>query len=81
MSHDIRYKTRRWKKRRSEFLKKHPLCRKCQELEHRVVLAVIADHLIPVRDANDPAFWSGELQGLCRRHHNVKTHGEQHVSW
>ena len=39
MSHDIRYKTRKWRNKRAEFLKRHRLCRKCLP---RVVLATVA---------------------------------------
>jgi hypothetical protein len=40
------------------------------EDETNVVIATVADHVIPHR-GDEQSFWYGELQGLCRRHHNA----------
>ncbi|AHE51713.1 HNH endonuclease [Sphingomonas sanxanigenens DSM 19645 = NX02] len=66
--HDSWYKTARWQRRRAAQLRDEPLCRMCQG-EGRITAATIADHVIPHR--GDPVlFWQGELQSLCKPHHD-----------
>jgi 5-methylcytosine-specific restriction endonuclease McrA len=63
------YKTARWKRRRAAQLRGHPLCAIC-EAQGRVTPATVAHHVTPHR--GDPApFWNGELQSLCKVHHDV----------
>ena len=53
---------RRWRKRRAEHLRLHPLCVYC-EARGVVRAASIADHIEPHR--GDPIKFRGPLQGLC----------------
>jgi 5-methylcytosine-specific restriction endonuclease McrA len=50
----------------------HRLCVMCLDEggETNTVIATVADHVVPHK-GNEQLFWFGELQGLCRRHHNV----------
>jgi 5-methylcytosine-specific restriction protein A len=69
--HDRWYKTARWQRRRRQQLERDPLCWMCKR-DGRVTLATIANHKIPHR--GDPElFWHGELDSLCKPHHD----GEQ----
>lgn len=47
-----------WRKARSAWLAEHPLCRYC-ELEGRVTLASVVDHLYP-HNGNAAIFWRSE---------------------
>ncbi len=54
-----------WQQLRREYLKRHPLCRRCP------ASATDVDHIIPkARGGTDDEM---NLQGLCKRHHNAKT--------
>src|SRR6516165_6898908 len=66
------YNFYRWRRRRRLHLMSHPLCAMC-EAEGRVMPAEIVHHVEP-HDGNVAAFWFGELQSLCRDHHE-KLHG------
>lgn len=55
--------------RRLQQLRAEPLCRFCQAMG-RVTEATVADHVTPHRGDHD-LFWNGELQSLCRPHHNI----------
>lgn len=59
---------RRWRKRRAQQLKAHPLCRICLAVYARPVPATVADHITPHRD--DPVLFAGPLQSLCAHCHN-----------
>ena len=59
---------------RSTFLREHPLCARC-EGRGRVVAAVVADHVLPVKDGGARFEWAN-LQALCVFCHNRKTAGE-----
>jgi 5-methylcytosine-specific restriction protein A len=74
--HDVRkpewnglYSHRRWRKRRARQLDREPLCRMCKA-EDRVTIATIADHIEPHR-GDLTKFWTGELQSLCKPHHDA----------
>lgn len=62
----------KWRKARTRFLRKHPLCVKCRE-QGKLTPATVVDHIIPHR--GDPAlFWDeNNWQPLCRDCHGVKT--------
>jgi len=55
----------------------NPLCVHCTE-EGRTTAAQDVDHIKPFKGKDDPLRldWDN-LQGLCRKHHNRKTSGEQ----
>ena len=62
------YGLQRWRNRARLQLKQHPLCAMC--LEHGVVMpATVAYHVIP-HHGDPQLFWFGQLQSLCRDHHN-----------
>lgn len=59
----------KWQKARAAYLKKHPLCVRCQQLG-RTTAASVVDHIIPHR--NDKAlFWDkNNWQSLCKHCHD-----------
>lgn len=62
----------RWRKAREAYLRKHPLCVECASAG-RTEQATRVDHIIPHKD-NQELFWDiTNWQGLCERHHNIKT--------
>jgi 5-methylcytosine-specific restriction endonuclease McrA len=62
----------RWQQARKEWLRKHPLCVKCQE-ERTVRVANEVDHIIPHR-GDMTLFWArSNWQSLCKPHHSAKT--------
>lgn len=62
------YSSRRWKQRRADQLRAHPLCRMCLD-EGRPTPATIADHVKPHKGDYE-LFWNGVLQSLCKHHHD-----------
>ncbi len=57
---------RQWRKKRAEYLKRHPFCRLC--LRSR---SVLVDHIRPkVKGGTDDEY---NLQALCNHCHNIKT--------
>lgn len=59
---------RKWRKRRAEQLRLHPLCRLHMEGRGEVVPATVADHIEPHR--GDPIKFAGPLQSVCAACHN-----------
>lgn len=59
---------RKWRKRREQQLRDHPLCRLHMEVRGEVCAATVADHIVPHR--GDPALFEGELQSLCAECHS-----------
>lgn len=71
-----RYNTSRWKKYRTWFLNRYPLCVECEK-RGRTVEATVVDHITPVSDGGD--FWNTDNhQSLCDHHHNRKSGKEAH---
>lgn len=68
------YQSREWRRVRAAFLREHPLCAAC-EARGRVVPAVVADHVQPLKDGGLRFDWAN-LQALCVSCHNRKTAGE-----
>ena len=62
------YGLKRWKDRRKEQLIASPLCQMC-ERQGLTTAATVADHIEPHRGDED-LFWFGELQSLCKQHHD-----------
>lgn len=62
------YSSRRWKARRAQQLREHPLCKMCRA-EGKATPATIADHRVPHK-GDYILFWEGELDSLCKRHHD-----------
>jgi 5-methylcytosine-specific restriction protein A len=63
------YNSKRWKLYRKHQLAREPFCRMCRE-EGRAIFATVADHIEPHRD-NYRSFYFGELQSLCKVHHDA----------
>ncbi len=59
---------RRWRKRREQQLRAHPLCRLCMDVRAVVTAATVADHITPHR--GDPVLFEGPLQSLCKPCHD-----------
>ncbi len=62
------YKLALWQRRRAHQLASEPLCRMCADTG-KVISATIADHVTPHR-GDWSLFASGELQSLCKFHHD-----------
>src|SRR5262245_8515506 len=62
------YGTSRWKRKRLAQLRAHPFCIMC-ESEGVITLASVADHVI-AHKGDEVLFWTGELQSLCKPHHD-----------
>ena len=62
------YATSRWRKRARYQLRVQPLCAMCLE-EGRLMAASVADHIQP-HHGDQLKFFLGELQSLCRLHHD-----------
>ena len=65
------YQSARWRTVRAAFLREHPLCGLCAA-RGRVVAAVVADHVVPLKDGG-ARFDAANLQALCVTCHNRKT--------
>ena len=60
----------KWQIAREEFLRVHPTCAKC------ACRATVVDHIIPHR-GDQALFWNrSNWQGLCKRHHDMKTNSQ-----
>lgn len=65
------YQSAAWRAVRAVFLREHPVCGHCQQ-RGRVVPAVVADHVQPLKDGGARFDWIN-LQALCVSCHNRKT--------
>lgn len=65
------YQSTQWRAVRATFLRKHPLCVRCQQGE-RIVAAVVVDHIQPLKRGG-ARFDESNLQALCVSCHNRKT--------
>lgn len=62
----------RWRKYRAWYLKRHPLCRHCEE-KGRLTPATVVDHIEPHK-GDQQKFWDFKNhQGLCKPCHDSKT--------
>ena len=68
------YQSAAWRAVRAAFLRDHPLCVQCAA-RGRVVAAVVADHVVPIKDGG-ARFDTTNCQALCISHHNAKTASE-----
>lgn len=68
------YQSAAWRAVRAAFLREHSVCTRCQG-RGRVVVAVVADHVLPLKDGGARFDWAN-LQALCVSCHNRKTAGE-----
>jgi 5-methylcytosine-specific restriction endonuclease McrA len=72
---DAFYGSHRWKELRARFLRKNPLCARCQG-EGRVSAATLVHHMLERLKHPELAFEWNNLEGLCaachNRHHKAK---------
>lgn len=69
----------RWEKARAGYLKKHPLCRYCEQ-DSRLTPATVVDHIVPHR-GDRSLFWeSSNWQPLCAPCHNGRKQREERQS-
>ena len=67
---------RRWDSARRTFLRRHPLCRYCEQ-QGKLTPATVVDHIIPHR-GDSRLFWdSSNWQPLCKRHHDSTKQAEE----
>ena len=71
------YNTARWKQIRKLQLQKFPLCTMC-ESQGYIEKADVVDHVIPHK-GNKELFFNGELQSLCKMHHDSTKQSEEHT--
>jgi 5-methylcytosine-specific restriction endonuclease McrA len=62
------YGTARWQRRRLDQLRKEPFCAMCRRAGIWTA-ATVADHVQPHK-GSATAFWTGQLQSLCKPHHD-----------
>lgn len=79
---DAQRKSGRWQRIRAGVLQRHPMCARCE-----IAIAEIVDHIVPAAVAVAQAreskrypfdrwagyYLTGNLQGLCRSCHGIKT--------
>lgn len=58
-----------WRKLRMAYLKRHPLCERCEE-QGRVEPAVLVHHIVPI-SAGGKALDKHNLMALCRECHGI----------
>jgi 5-methylcytosine-specific restriction protein A len=59
----------RWQKARATWLRRHPLCNRCDQLG-KVVAATVVDHII-AHEGDQDLFWdTGNWQSLCQPCHD-----------
>lgn len=66
------YNTAEWKRLRKAQLQAEPCCCMCNDDEGRTERATIVDHKIPHRGDRVLFFDAGNLQSLCKPHHDGK---------
>jgi 5-methylcytosine-specific restriction protein A len=62
----------RWRRTRTAYLARHPLCGACQTLG-RVVPATVVDHVVPHRGDERLLWDEANWAALCKRCHDAKT--------
>ena len=62
------YDSAKWRKLRSIYIRRHPMCEHpgCNKAGN------VVDHIIPIRQGGNPLDWDN-LQTLCHSHHNRKS--------
>lgn len=69
------YLSPQWRRFRSWYLSRHPLCKMCQAIGF-MTPAVIVDHVVELKDGGAP-FDENNAQSLCWACHNRKTAKEK----
>ena len=70
----------KWQKRSANYLKRNPLCVRCQAAD-KAVSAAEVDHVTPHRGVlSEELFWNEDnWQALCKSCHSKKTNRESHA--
>ncbi|WP_319524664.1 HNH endonuclease signature motif containing protein [uncultured Desulfosarcina sp.] len=71
------YSSTAWKRFRSWYRARHPLCEECEK-HGRIVPMAIVDHIVEIKDGGAP-FSEDNVQSLCRSCHNKKTARESRL--
>ena len=66
------YQTREWRALRKQVLQANPFCVVCQK-EGRLIPATVVDHKRPHKGDVAKFYDAGNLQPMCKRHHDAKT--------
>lgn len=74
------YNTTRWQALRDQQLQRHPLCAMCAE-QGRVVAAAVVDHVRPHKKDLNLFFDAGNLQSLCKAHHDATKQREERLGY
>ena len=72
------YHTPEYRKDRTSFLAENPLCTHCLN-EGISTPATVNDHILPIRHGGDRWDWKNR-QGLCDRHHAIKSNSERQTT-
>jgi len=67
------YKDRNYLRRRATYLAEHPWCVRCQAEGKSFVAATELDHIIPFKGNRILFLDWNNWQGLCARHHGLKS--------
>lgn len=66
------YGTGAWRRFRDWYIGEHPFCEQCEQEGRQLVMAVIVDHIIELKDGGLP-FSEDNAMSLCRSCHKRKT--------
>lgn len=77
--HHHLYNDRKWRAKRLAQITAEPLCAYCLRMS-LTTAATVADHVVPHRGDID-LFWTGELQSLCKLHHDSTKAREENGGW
>lgn len=67
----------KWQQAREGWLRAHPLCVMCDEIDGRVTAATVVDHKVPHR-GDMALFWDrSNWQSLCAHHHSANKQREE----
>ena len=64
----------RWQQARARYLRRHPLCERCEQ-QDRVVIASMVHHIVPI-DEGGERLDPDNFQALCRNCHEI-IHGRK----
>lgn len=76
-SWSVFYNETRWRDLSKSFLSKNPLCVQCLKSD-RITSSAVVDHIKPHRGDKTAFYNISNLQALCKRCHDMKTHSETH---
>lgn len=74
------YKSPVWFRKRRNQLRAEPYCRMHRTERDELVVATVADHVIPHR-GDYMVFWHGELQSLCKACHDRRKQSDERAGF